>query len=208
MMRAAFRWPKRPRRPPAVAGDGGAMLETPAEPAHAPPLRGRRRQQGGGFELPRDSIGRALFGILRRRKLPLIACALLIPALAVVALKRVTPLYTATGTLIYDPNNFKPAELQSILQVDPTTEAVMASQAEVLRGLRLLEPVAHQLNLFANPAVQPGAAPAILADPPAALAAGLARRPSRRRSCRPDRRPSHPRTPCCRPCSGRSRCAR
>jgi capsular exopolysaccharide synthesis family protein len=81
----------------------------------------------------------------------LFACAVLIPLFAFVALKRTTPLYTAVGTVIYEPDRFKPPELQSILQVDATTEAMMSSQAEVLRGLRLIEPIAHQLNLFTNP---------------------------------------------------------
>ena len=135
------------------------MLETPAGPAHVPPLRGSARDAGSPIEPAIGLTGRALLGILRRRKLPLIACAVIIPALALVALKRVTPRYTAVGPLIYDPNRFKPAELQSILQVDPTTEAIMASQAEVLRGLRLIEPVAHQLNLFANPEFNPALRP-------------------------------------------------
>jgi hypothetical protein len=38
--------------------------------------------------------------------------------------------------LLYDPSGYKLQELQSILQVDPMTDAVMASQAEVSRGHR------------------------------------------------------------------------
>jgi capsular exopolysaccharide synthesis family protein len=131
------------------------MLETPSGPAHAPPFRGAERESGGPLEPAGGLTGRALVSILRRRKLPLLACALLIPVLALVALKRVTPRYTAVGTLIYEPNRFKPPELQSILQEDPITEAVMSSQAEVLHGLRVIEPVAHQLDLFADPEFNP-----------------------------------------------------
>ena len=54
------------------------------------------------------------------------------PLLAFIAIKQVTPRYTAVGTLIYEPSEYKVRELQSILQSDPTTEAVMASQAEIL----------------------------------------------------------------------------
>ncbi len=127
------------------------MLDKPAGPAHARPLTGHGRDFDGGLETGAGLGVRAILSILRRRKTTLIACALLIPALAAVALSRMTPLYTATGALIYEPDQFKPPELQSILQVDPTTDAVITSQAEVLRGLRLIEPVAQQLNLFANP---------------------------------------------------------
>jgi polysaccharide biosynthesis transport protein len=127
------------------------MLDKPAGPAHARPFAGPGRDFDGGLETGAGLGVRAILSVLRRRKATLIGCALLIPALAAVAISRMTPLYTATGVLIYEPDQFKPPELQSILQVDPTTEAVMSSQAEVLRGLRLIEPVAQQLNLFANP---------------------------------------------------------
>ncbi len=85
------------------------MLETPAGPAHAPPFRGAEREFGGPLEPAAGLTGRALIAILRRRKLPLLVCALLIPALALIALKRVTPRYTAVGTLIYEPNQFQTA---------------------------------------------------------------------------------------------------
>ncbi len=42
-------------------------------------------------------------------------------------------------------------ELQSILRVDPITDAVMTSQAEVLRGMLVVEQVATRLNLLTNP---------------------------------------------------------
>lgn len=96
--------------------------------------------------------GIALLGILRRRKLPLLASMLLVPLLTYVAISQVTPLYTATGTLIYDAAEYKLRELQSILRVDPITDAVMMTQAEVLRGMPVIEQVANQLNLHTNPA--------------------------------------------------------
>jgi uncharacterized protein involved in exopolysaccharide biosynthesis len=69
--------------------------------------------------------------MLRRRLRALLACAVLIPVLSLMALCQITPRYTATGTVIYDPNEYRPREMQSILRADPTTPAVMASQAEV-----------------------------------------------------------------------------
>ena len=77
----------------------------------------------------------------------LLAPMLLCPLLAFIALAQLTPRYTATGALLYDASEYKVRELQSILRVDPITDAVMASQAEVLRGMPVVEQVASRLNL-------------------------------------------------------------
>jgi polysaccharide biosynthesis transport protein len=55
------------------------------------------------------------------------------------------------GTLIYDASESTVREMQSILRVDPITDAVMATQAEVLRGMPVIEQVANRLNLLTNP---------------------------------------------------------
>ncbi len=94
---------------------------------------------------------RAILTILRRRLIPLLTCVILIPLCAALAIHRITPAYTATGMLIYEPSEYKVRELQSILRTDPTTEAVMASQAEILRSLHIAQKVAERGNLFANP---------------------------------------------------------
>ena len=65
------------------------------------------------------------------------------------AVSQITPLYTASGTLLYDTSE-QARELQSILRADPITDAVMTTQAEVLRGMPLVEQVASRLNLHAN----------------------------------------------------------
>ena len=93
--------------------------------------------------------------MLRRRRLAFLACALLIPLCALIALKQTTPRYTATGALIYEPSEYKGRELQSVLQSDPTTEAVMASQAEILHSLHIAEGVTAQLHLFNDPEFNP-----------------------------------------------------
>ncbi len=112
---------------------------------------------------------RSVLDILRRRKLPLLACAIATPLLAWIALKQVTPTYTATGTLIYEPGHYRTQELQSILQSDPTTDAVMLSQVEVLHGLRTIEPMAQRLDLYAKPEFNP------VLRPPSFLARMLGR---------------------------------
>ena len=78
--------------------------------------------------------------------------SLLCPLLAYVAITQLTPRYTATGTLIYDASESKVREMQSILRVDPITDAVMATQAEVLRGM----PVDRAGRQPAEPAHEPG----------------------------------------------------
>jgi capsular exopolysaccharide synthesis family protein len=96
--------------------------------------------------------GAAQLGALRRRRLPLIACAVFVPLLAMLALSGVTPLYTASGTVFYDDRGFAARELQSVLREDPTTDAVMASQAEIVRGLAIAERIANRLDLDRDPA--------------------------------------------------------
>ena len=130
------------------------MLDRPAGVPQAPPSSWRDRSQwrapAEGHDRPALS-GAAVIAILRRRKLSLLASILLVPLLSYVAISQITPLYTATGTLLYDASEYKLHELQSILRADPITDAVMATQAEVLRGMPLVEQVAGRLNLHANP---------------------------------------------------------
>ena len=95
--------------------------------------------------------GAAVLAILRRRKWLLLASIVLCPLLAYVAITQLTPRYTATGTMIYDPSESTVREMQSILRVDPITDAVMATQAEVLHGMPVIEQVTNRLNLLTNP---------------------------------------------------------
>jgi capsular exopolysaccharide synthesis family protein len=95
--------------------------------------------------------GAVVLAILRRRKWILLASIVLCPLLAYVAITQLTPRYTATGMMIYDASESTVREMQSILRVDPITDAVMATQAEVLRGMPVIEQVANRLNLLTNP---------------------------------------------------------
>ncbi len=137
------------------------MLDKTAGPARATSRAGRGDAPVGAGQFPGF---RTLLDILRRRKLPLIGCMILIPAMGILALRQTTQLYTASGTLIYDPGHYRTRELQSILQTDPTTEAVMASQVEILHGLRVIEPMAQRLNLYSKPEFNPSLrAPSLVA---------------------------------------------
>lgn len=131
------------------------MLDTSPGPAAAPAAPRRDAGERGRSRDIQAVSTQAVFGILRRRVMPLLACTVVIPALAYIALRQTVPLFTASGTLLYDPAEYKPHELQSILRVDPTTPATMASQTEILRGLRSIERVADQLDLFHKPEFNP-----------------------------------------------------
>ncbi|MGC1411982.1 MAG: AAA family ATPase [Acetobacteraceae bacterium] len=127
------------------------MLDRPAGTPHPPAMGRRERPQAGLASDAATPDGAAILAILRRRKWLLLAPMLLCPLLAYVALSQFNPRYTATGTLLYDANGYNVRELQSILRVDPITDAIMASQAEVLRGMPVVEQVARELNLLNNP---------------------------------------------------------
>ncbi|PPQ27358.1 GumC family protein [Rhodopila globiformis] len=83
--------------------------------------------------------------VIRQRRWTLLATSLLVPLCAGLILQQVTPLYTATGELIYQASDYQNAARQ-----EPITEAVMASQAEVLQSLRIAQRVAERGNLFAD----------------------------------------------------------
>ena len=130
------------------------MLDRPAEAIQAPPEGRQDRRAARSLaerEVPAALTGTAILAILRRHKLALFVPMLLVPLLALVAISQITPRYTATGTLLYDAAEHKVRELQSILRVDPITDAVMASQAEILRGIPIIERVTNQLGLNSNP---------------------------------------------------------
>ena len=129
------------------------MLDSPTEAAGSMPVPGRGRGSVAQRPIRTDEVAdlRVMLSVLWRRKLPVIACLVLVPLLAWVALGRMTPRYTATGTLLYEPNENRVREMQSILRADPVTDSVMASQAEILQSLHIAQKVAERGNLFNNP---------------------------------------------------------
>lgn len=91
---------------------------------------------------------RATIGVFRRHLWAFLTVAVLVPCCTWIAIERTTPRYTASGALIYDPSEYKVRELESILRSDPITDAVMASQAELLQSLKVAQRVAERGNLF------------------------------------------------------------
>ena len=96
-----------------------------------------------------------LAGILARQLWSLLIPALLIPVLGMIAIARMPVLYTATGTIIYDPAGYTPDVLQSILKSDPTTDTVVASQGAILGSLSIAHRVAVGLDLGVQPGFMP-----------------------------------------------------
>ncbi len=129
------------------------MLDTPADLSGAAqdPNRGPRQ----GLEDTDRGNGRTSIPVflaaLRQRRLTLIATVILLPLCAYIVLLRITPLYTATGSLLYEPSEYTLREMQSIQHVGPITEATMASQAELLQSQHIAQRVAQRGNLFSNP---------------------------------------------------------
>ncbi|HKM62603.1 MAG TPA: hypothetical protein VJY39_08950, partial [Acidisphaera sp.] len=89
----------------------------------------------------------SVLAALNRHRVALAVSILAAPILAGVAVSRLPPRYTATGTLIYEPADYAPRELQSILRVDTASDAVMASQAEVIRSLPAAEALERRYTL-------------------------------------------------------------
>ena len=136
------------------------MLQIPTDsPADAEAGHDRRhRRHASGRGDPRSdarAVAAAQMAMavsaVRRRKLPLIVCIIAIPLIAFVALKQMTPRYTAEGSLIYEPTQYAAQELQSILHEDPMTDAVMASQAEIVRSLSVASRLVQRYNLADDP---------------------------------------------------------
>ena len=94
---------------------------------------------------------RATIAIFRRHLRLFLGVAAIVPLSVWIAILGTPPQYTATGALIYEPSEYKLRELQSILNTGPTTEAVMASQAEILQSLKIAQRVADRGNLYASP---------------------------------------------------------
>lgn len=116
------------------------MLDSSAEAAGASPATGRGRSANPPVSIADDALAgaRAILLVLRRRRWLLLAWLVVVPALSWVALNRMTPRFTAVGALIYQPSEYKVRELQSALRTDPVTEAVMASQSEILQSLHIV----------------------------------------------------------------------
>ena len=133
--------------------------------------RDRVRQVG----VPADPI-EALRAVRRHWRLAAVV-VLGLPLLSLAALSRMRPVYTATGTLLYNPVDFNPKLLRGVVEARQVTDALMASQAAILKSPAVMARVIDGLDLGADPEFDPARRrPALLrrwlgrAGPPLPLA--------------------------------------
>jgi capsular exopolysaccharide synthesis family protein len=126
-------------------------MQNDATASPTPPERPPAPRPREGAPVTEAMHLRATIGVFRQHLMAFFVVVLLVPACAWIAIQRTSPQYTATGSLIYDPAEYKARELQSILLQDPITEVVLASQAEILQSLKVAQRVAERGNLYANP---------------------------------------------------------
>ena len=122
----------------------------------AAPGSGSDRSYRGGLAdaTPRDAAALMLSNAawsLWRHKWVLLLCILLVPAIAWAGLKQLTPLYTSSASVIYEPAAYNQKELQSILTPDTTTDEVITTQVQVIQGLHSAERIADRFDLDQNP---------------------------------------------------------
>jgi polysaccharide biosynthesis transport protein len=129
------------------------MLDRPVE-SRAPAERRPSLRQAPVSSEPIEPEGltvTALLAALRRRRWVLILCAVLFPVVAFIAAKNLTPRYTAATSVLYETTTYAARELEQIVRQGDTTDAVIASQVEVIRSLSIARRVARQFNLDDRP---------------------------------------------------------
>lgn len=109
-------------------------------------------------------LAEQLLGFRRRWRL-ILAIALIIPLGASAELLRMPVTYTATGTMLYDPENAGiPGDVSAPPQDAANEDAVTASQSAVIASLPAAREIAAELGLAANPKFRHGAGPDALAE--------------------------------------------
>jgi polysaccharide biosynthesis transport protein len=94
-----------------------------------------------------------LLAALRRRRWVLVICAALFPLVALVAARQMTPLYTASTKVMYERQDYSDPALRgpTALLQDQTTDAVLASQIEIIRSLSVGRRIVRQFDLTSRP---------------------------------------------------------
>ncbi|MGC8532360.1 MAG: GumC family protein [Acidiphilium sp.] len=86
----------------------------------------------------------AFWAIRRHWRLGLLV-AVMVPGLALLALTRMQPTYTATGILLYAPADFNPKLLRGVVARNQVTHALMDSQVNLLTDRPVLTGIAKRL---------------------------------------------------------------
>jgi len=103
--------------------------------------------------------------IIQHRRFTILAALILIPILTAIAIGRMTPLYTATTVLIYEPHHSNLlADLQKA--IDPSApDSSIESQIEIIKSRTIIQRVVDALGLVLKAEFNPAIANASANDP-------------------------------------------
>lgn len=125
----------------------------PAVPGEAAGGPAPRAQAAGGFDL------RTLLGIVRRRKFLIVGICLIVTALALVFVNRITPLYRTGATILIQGQTTNFTNQPQAVEVIARDYYTVQAEAVVLTSLPLAEQAVLALDLQNNPLFNPALAP-------------------------------------------------
>lgn len=121
---------------------------------YIPPMMQPAAPSGGGPG-SRDLGFIALLKVLNRHKLALLLPILIIPVLAYIGARQITPTYTTTASVIVDPQEIQLIDIASVLESMQPSLEVLGSQVEILRSRDLAGDVVENMNLTSVPEFNP-----------------------------------------------------
>lgn len=131
--------------------DGSSRRTSPGYPAYPQTVEAQRDWDDD------DTIDlRAIFYMLWRGRWLLAVCVAIAVAAALVVVSSWEPRYLATAKVLFNPNERRVVDVESVVQTD-SSSAYVANQIEILRSTALMERVVDELNL---PSVRPEPTPA------------------------------------------------
>ena len=140
-----------PPATPAVARSAGQPSPTGGQ--HEPRTASARRFRDSDVDT--DLTLAQVFRILRRRKMTLILPVLVIPVVAFLLARQLTPEYTAYATVIVEPEQLNLGDIERVVGGTNADLAGMASEIEVLRSRSLAERVVAATDLIETPEFNP-----------------------------------------------------
>lgn len=100
-----------------------------------------------------ETLVMMLMCIIQHRKWTILAAVIALPVLTLVATSRLTPLYTAYESVIYEPQKANVINIQAI--VEPGTDATIESQIEIVKSRNIAQQVVDALGLVLRPEFNP-----------------------------------------------------
>jgi succinoglycan biosynthesis transport protein ExoP len=129
---------------PAVAADSSHERIEDGLNSGRPPI-------GGSSEV---SVA-ALLAILRRRAFPMAIAFAVVTAVGAIITFSLTPRYTATSSILFDPENQNVGDLQQLLGEQSGPPISIANQIQILTSSTFVGKVVDKLNLDADPEFGP-----------------------------------------------------